>query len=646
MKILIADVSAPARKTLSSVLRTGKLPVEIIECDTFEGSFAALLQPNIDCAVINTTITEPETINRLDNIRTADIQTPIILIGPDSDEQHIIELLKAGATDYLANQQVTADLLRHSIGHAIRLAHAEKETRQAKSASRKSEEKFNQIYESNVIGVVFAGADGTITKANDAYLKMLGYTQADLATGSLTWKTITPPEHIRECEQAFKYVLEKGTTPPFEKEYFHKDGSRVSVLMTLAGATKNQQGTTQAFALTLDLTEKKRLEFDERKTQELLESVIQHSPGGIAVLDSTGLVRVWSPACERILGWKADEVIGKVPPHGRHRDSEVRENIQTVLLGGTIQNKEIARYRKDGSEVWLSANMSPMHDSEGRVIGIISISIDITESRGLKDQLIHSQRLESIGRLASGVAHDFNNLLAVITGYTEALMRRSTPGNSEHEHIQHIALAAERGTDLTRKLLTFSRGRIVKLASVNLNEVISPIHEMLCRVMGKDHNIQVKFGDQVLPVLADTGQLEQILFNLALNARDAMPTGGDIIIETANAPDHVPTENTRQTNHTKYVRLSVTDTGGGMDESTRSHIFEPFFTTKDRKGTGLGLWIVYSILQRCNATITVRSSLGDGTTFDIYFPAHTGTQSPESIHHNTHEYIEDATLAD
>ena len=511
MRILIADQLVPSRKALISVLRIGNSTTEIIERASLDETLALLHQANIDCAFIDESLTEPNTIQILASLRNDNITTPIILTGPERFEPRIVELIKAGASDYLVNTQLSAEMVLHALRQAIRLALANRDTRQAQSA-------------------------------------------------------------VRERE------------------------------------------------------------IQKLKETEKLEAIIRNSPIAITTTSIDGIVIAWNPSCERLFGWTAAETLGNKIPIVGLNEAEFQNNRKAVMAGQVLENVEVTRIRRDGTAVQLSLCLYPIMDDSGTILSITAMYVDITESHKLRDQLIQSQRLESIGRLASGVAHDFNNLLAVITGYTDALLRKTQPENPQHEHIQHIALAAERGATLTRQLLTFSRGRSIKPQIVNLNEALQPIHEMLVRVIGRDYQFKLTLGENVRPIAVDSGQLEQVLFNLALNARDAMPEGGEILIETASVLRHDSLSPSKRHRRNRWVRLSVTDSGIGMDEATASHIFEPFFTTKDRKGTGLGLWIVYSILQGCNAQITVRSKPDHGTTFDIFFPAEKTSNLPVITH--------------
>jgi two-component system cell cycle sensor histidine kinase/response regulator CckA len=260
-----------------------------------------------------------------------------------------------------------------------------------------------------------------------------------------------------------------------------------------------------------------------------------------------------------------------------------------------------------------------LRDAAGQIIGVIGIVHELTERKRLQDQFNQVQKMEAIGRLAGGVAHDFNNLLTVINGYSELLLARMSEGDPHRMPLQEIHRSGERAAGLTQQLLAFSRKQLVEPKVINLNELVSEMRNMLHRLIGEDISTEINLDPALGRILADSGQLTQVVMNLAVNARDAMPDGGALTLETANVefpegaePPAVPG---------RFVRLTVADTGVGIDSATLQRIFEPFFTTKaEGKGTGLGLSTVYGIVQQCGGWVAVESEPGHGTTFRIFLP--------------------------
>jgi signal transduction histidine kinase len=275
------------------------------------------------------------------------------------------------------------------------------------------------------------------------------------------------------------------------------------------------------------------------------------------------------------------------------------------------------RVRKDGFHFLANVIISTLCDKSGKLVGFVKVSRDVSERKHLEDRLRQAQKMEAIGRLSGGVAHDFNNLLGVIIGYSELVEERLNPDDPLRPKIEEIKKAGERGASLTRQLLAFSRQQVLEPKILNLNSVVADIQKMLQRLIGEDIELVMKCDPNLALVKADRGQIEQVIMNLAVNARDSMPNGGKLRIETTNIdldefyarqhPTLVPGA---------YVMLMVTDTGIGMEPETQTHIFEPFFTTKaPGKGTGLGLATVYGIVKQSGGYVWVYSELGRGTTF-------------------------------
>jgi PAS domain S-box-containing protein len=359
-----------------------------------------------------------------------------------------------------------------------------------------------------------------------------------------------------------------------------------------------------------------------REANASLQAVIQSSPLAIYTLDAASTVRSWNPAAEALYGWRAEEVIGHSLPTITHDlDDHVRLR-DRVLRGEALRGVEVTRRKKDGTPVTLSLSVAPLHDASGRVTGMLSLAADLTDVRQLEVQYRQAQKMDAVGRLAGGIAHDFNNLLTAILGTTGLLLEDLGPESRARLDLQEIEKAAKRAAGLTRQLLVFSRQQVLEPRVVDLNALVGNLQRMLDRLIGEDIQLRTALTVDLWPVRADPGQLEQAIVNLVVNARDAMPHGGRLTIETANieldgsyAESHVPVQ------PGSYVLLAVSDTGVGMDSATKARIFEPFFTTKEPgRGTGLGLATVYGIVKQSGGYIWVYSEPGHGTTFKVYLP--------------------------
>jgi len=355
---------------------------------------------------------------------------------------------------------------------------------------------------------------------------------------------------------------------------------------------------------------------------ENLRAAVHASPLAIYAVDRDAIVRTWNPAAEALYGWRGDEVVGQPLPIVASDATEYGRLRERVLRGEVIRGAEIKRRKKDGSPLTVSLSIGPLHDTAGRVTGMLSVAADLTEVRQLEVQYRQAQKMEVVGRLAGGIAHDFNNLLTVILGMTTLLIDSLDPGSQASLDAGEIAQTARRAAGLTQQLLAFSRRQVLAPRVLDVNALVTNLEGMLRRLIGEHVALHTRLAPEPAIVRADPGQLEQAIVNLVVNARDAMPSGGTVTVETATVeldPSYVETHAPAQPG--SYVRLGVSDTGVGMDAATRAHLFEPFFTTKEPgRGTGLGLATVYGIVKQSGGYIWAYSEPGHGTTFKIYLP--------------------------
>ncbi len=387
-----------------------------------------------------------------------------------------------------------------------------------------------------------------------------------------------------------------------------------------------------------DVSESKRIEaelrraneeLDQRKSRELRDSqnrlalIVDSSQDAIIGKNLDGVVTHWNKGAEEIYGYTAQEMIGRnistLAPDDRM--DEITEILHQIRNGQRVEYFESVRVTKDKRKLNMSISVSPIYDQEGRVVGASTIARNITAQKKTEEQLRQSQKMEAIGRLAGGVAHDFNNLLGIVTACSELL--RSRADGESLEYIDNIKEAAKRGAALTRQLLAFSRRQPVQKELLDLNDRLKEVRKLLTPLMGDDVEISHVPRSASAIVEADPGQMDQIVVNLAVNARDAMPKGGRLILETGVFDfDESFTRQHPGMTAGRYVMLAISDNGIGMDEATRARIFEPFFTTKEMgKGSGLGLATVYGIVKQAGGHIWVYSEPGHGTTFKIYLPS-------------------------
>jgi PAS domain S-box-containing protein len=370
-----------------------------------------------------------------------------------------------------------------------------------------------------------------------------------------------------------------------------------------------------------DISERQAAE--ERLRQ--MAAIVEFSQDAIVGEDLSGKIISWNPGAENLYGYTAAEAIGRdarmlLPPGPGDRD-EVGDNLRKVQ-DGTSTTQDTVRLRRDGKTIEVALTVSPIRDQTGAVTGAATIARDIRERKRLEGQLQHAQKMEAVGRLAGGVAHDFNNLLSVIVGYGYLIQSSVPAGDPLRNAADEIMGASERAGSLTRQLLAFSRKQVMRPEVLDLNAILDGIGRMLPRLIGEDIDIHLAPAAGLHRIKVDPGQVEQVIMNLVVNARDAMPNGGRLTVETANVDFGEEEARHHGIRSGSYVLLAVSDTGHGMDNETRARIFEPFFTTKEPgKGTGLGLATVYGIVSQSNGHIWVYSEPGCGTTFKVYFPS-------------------------
>ncbi len=349
------------------------------------------------------------------------------------------------------------------------------------------------------------------------------------------------------------------------------------------------------------------------------------------ITDTKGRIEYVNPKFCRTTGYSAAEVTGKDPAMLRRgeADPDADEQMWSTIRAGGEWHGEFRNRRKDGEPYLVVSSISPIKNSAGETTHFLAVQEDVTERRRVEAQLQQAQRMESVGQLVSGVAHDFNNLLTAVIGFAELGQQEVREDEPVHEHLVQIQRAGESAGDLTRQLLAFGRQQVLRFEVFDINETVKSTEKLLRRTIGEDLDLVTRLASDLRPVKLDPMSIEQVLVNLAVNARDAMPEGGRLTIETAN----VEIDEQRSTPPGLYVALSVIDTGRGMDEETLGRAFEPFFTTKEReRGTGLGLATVYGIVKQSGGHIEVASEPGNGTRFDVYLPP-----TPEELQQSTGE---------
>jgi len=459
---------------------------------------------------------------------------------------------------------------------------------------------------------------------NDAAVAHYGYSREEFLNMRTT--EIRPQDEVLRLLEYIQHVR-VGMQNSGQWRHVCKDGRLIDA--DIISQALYFGGHKAILVVARDITKEKQAEEALRKYRLIFEEAI------VAIYQTTpdGRLLAANPAMARMLGYASPEELLATVTDVRtqlHVSQERRNEFRRLMEEhGLVRNFECELYRKDHSRLSCVANARAVREGS-TIVRYEGTFEDLTERKLLEDQLRQAQKMEAVGRLAGGVAHDFNNALGVITGYADLLQVRLPADDPLRKHAEEIAKAGHRAAALTRQLLAFSRKQVIQPVVLDLNSVTTELEKMLRRLLGEDIKINFKRDAELGRVKADPSQIEQILMNLAVNARDAMPQGGHLAIETANAEiDEIYTRQNPFVVPGSYVMLSTGDTGCGMDKQTQAHIFEPFFTTKDPgKGTGLGLSTVYGIVKQNSGFIQVYSEVGRGTTFKIYLPRVAKAEQP------------------
>ncbi|BCG46611.1 Two-component system sensor histidine kinase [Citrifermentans bremense] len=497
--------------------------------------------------------------------------------------------------------------------------------KKALEQERLAEAKYRGIFENAMEGIFQTTPEGRFLSCNPATAAILGYsTPEEVLEGVVNVGLQLYVDPSRRAE-LYAMMFQRQDVKNFEVEFCRRDGSRIWVDLSTRPAFDEEGKLIYIDGVIQDITERKQNEEALRK----LSQAVEQSPVSIVITDTKGRIEFVNPKFVQLTGYSLEEVLGKNPRilNSGKAPVEKSRNLWETICAGKVWEGEFLNRKKDGELFSEHATISPIRNKDGVITHFLAIKEDITERKLLEAQLFQSQKMESIGRLAGGVAHDFNNMLSVILGSAQLAMRCVTEGTPVWQDLEQIVQAGKRSSQITRQLLAFSRKEIIAPREVNLNEHFTEMQKTLGRLIGEDIRMEFKPAPELWTIDADTTQLDQILVNLAVNARDAMGNGGVLTIQTANIRvDASYSQFHLDASLGEYVQLSVSDTGCGMDRETLSQIFEPFFTTKEvGKGTGLGLATVYGIVRQHNGFINVYSEPGQGTTFEINFPKFSGS---------------------
>jgi PAS domain S-box-containing protein len=545
-------------------------------------------------------------------------------------ESEIVLQSKSGALIHSS-----LDAVSLSDGHLMAYCFDISRRKQAEQALRESEEKFRGVIERSQDGIILADDRGVVVEMNRGGEKIFGLSRSEVI-GQFVWDIqfrLLPenrrlPSMLEKLKSAALMFLgaERPSWPaPYpESEIERPDGSR-RIIESAMFLLPLEQGV-MACSVVRDITDRKNAEGELRETRDLLEGILNVIPDVIGVQERDHTIIRYNQAGYEFLNMGPEETHGKKCYEliGRHLPCEM---CATTKSYRSKKPEKIEKYT-ESLGTWLDVRAYPVLDENGEVVKVVEHLRDITERKKaeeekarLEDQYRQVMKVEAIGRLAGGVAHDLNNMLSPILGYGEMLLGDMTSEDKRRTLVEDIIRAGFRARDLVRQLLAFSRKQTLEYKPVDMNEVVTGFEKLLRRTIREDIAIEIVPGQKMLTVMADVGQIEQVIMNLAVNAQDAMPEGGRLTIQTTVMElDETSVAIHRDLKAGEYVMLAISDTGHGMDEEVTKHLFEPFYSTKGEQGTGLGLATVYGIVKQHGGAIWVYSEPGEGTVFKIYLP--------------------------
>jgi PAS domain S-box-containing protein len=512
------------------------------------------------------------------------------------------------------------------------------ERKQAEESLRESEGQYRTLFEHMIQGAFRMRADGSFRDVNPAALTMAGMTREEFLSKNATdksWDFIREDGTPLPVSEAPPLRALRTGIPAHAVQGFWNPHTNSRLWIEVTAIPEFMEGEKRPYQVLVTLhniTDWKQAEAEHDR----LVSAIEQSNECVVIIDRNKVVQYVNPVFEKMTGKKREEAVGQPLPMTEHQNESFYREFWATLESGKSWQGRLINVKKDGTLYTEDATVSPVFDSAGAIVNFVSVTRNITEYLHLREekeklqmQFLQAQKMESVGRLAGGVAHDFNNMLNVISGHAQLAMEKIDTVHPLYHHLQEISEAAQRSADLTRQLLAFARRQAVAPKVLNLNNTVAGLLNMLQWLIGEDIVLAWMPGHNLWPVRIDPAQVDQILANLAVNARDAIDKQGKITIETENVvfdeeyclqhQDLIPGE---------YVMMALSDDGSGMGKDVLEHLFEPFFTTKKMgQGTGLGLATVYGIVKQNDGFVDVYSEPGRGSTFKIYFPRHAGPEA-------------------
>jgi two-component system cell cycle sensor histidine kinase/response regulator CckA len=621
LRILILEDVPMDAELMEYELERARVPFVARRVDSQQAFLQELESFHPDVILSDYTLPRFDGMTALSLARQRTPSIPFLIVTGSVNEETAVGCMKAGATDYLLKSNLAR--IGPAIEAALERARAHAEKIRAESALAASERRFRSLVQNSSDLVTIVAPDGTILYASDSAARMVGYAPSELVgTRLLDYLSPDDVEPMRALLQSggagtngagpLEFCLRRSDTSPV---WLEAVGTNLLTDATIGGIVLNAR----------DVSERKRADLALRESEERYRDLFDNASDLVCMTDPNGALLYVNQAWQEGTGYAADEVerlqlLDIIHPDSRSRYSSI---VARVIQGERLDHVELVFVPKSGSSITVEGNLSCTF-KDGSAAMIRGIFRDVTERKRVEEQLRRAERMQAAGKLAGGVAHEVNNMMTGVIGFSEFVLRTLDPDDPRRSDMEEVIRAGSRAADVTRQLLAFTRQQYLQPQTIEINLVVSEMEKMLRRSLGEDKQLELRLSAKPGQIRADRGQLEQVLINLVLNARDALREHGRVTIETgstewdaAYAGRHGGVEIPLG----RYVMLAVSDNGCGMDPEIQARIFEPFFTTKAvGQGTGLGLSTVYGIVKQSGGFIWVYSELDQGTVFKVYLP--------------------------
>jgi PAS domain S-box-containing protein len=624
--LLLVEDDGSYSEYISKELTTGLPPFAVTPADSLGAAIARLSSGDVDAVLLDLELPDSSGLATLDRLQAAAPDVPVVVLSGVRDPQMAAAAVQAGAQDYLVKSEVSAAVVERVVRYAIDRRAAEVRRRKAEEAQRVSDERFRLLSSASHDAIWEWNIGTNDVWWNENFDHMLGFSPGDITPSFDGWTRLVHPDDLPEVLRRIDDVIAKGENV-FVAEYrFQRKSGTYAYVLDRGQVSRDAWGTPlRMIGSITDHTE------HHRALARIAEqaSLLDQARDAIIVRDLDHRIRYYNRSAERLYGWTAADVMGQSVRERFFADPSVFDQAMTGLLQHGDWQGEIAVKGRDGARLWVESRWTLTRDAAGEPRAVLVIDTDITEKKELERRFLRAQRMESIGTLAGGIAHDLNNMLAPVLMSIELL--KDSPSDEERDAIlSTIETSARRGAEMVRQVLTFARGVEGERTAVDPAALLQGVEKFASDTFMKNITVRTAIAPQLAPVLGDVTQLHQVLMNLCVNARDAMPGGGVLSMSAGlQIIERGDTVGDGQARPGRYVAISVADSGTGIPPEVLDRIFEPFFTTKPTgQGTGLGLSTSSAIVKSHGGFIRVDSEVGRGSTFTVCLPAQEAALRP------------------